>query len=183
MSYTATAQAVADTGDLARVAAAMAGRCITTGLDVTTYRGIIAAAIALGERPMTGCPRWHSDQELIMAVHDLEIEITHRARRVEDFAATIRAAIRQARPRVASDNEYVAARAQAVIVDCQTALEVLDPVPARLSYAAARLVSVPGELGETYAAAYALIARGRNLPHEGRWVTGARTPAPQPARP
>ncbi|MFC7382214.1 hypothetical protein [Sphaerisporangium rhizosphaerae] len=46
------------------------------------------------------------------------------------------------------------------------------------------LIAVPGELGETYAAAYALIARGRTLPHEGRWVTGARTSAPtrQPAR-
>ncbi|MFC7382189.1 hypothetical protein [Sphaerisporangium rhizosphaerae] len=184
MSYTATAQALADTGDLARVAASMAGRCVATGLDLTTYRGIIAAAIALGQRPMRDCPRWDADQELITAVHDLEIEIGHRARRVDDIARTIRAAIRQARSWLTSEDEDVAARARAVIADCRTALEILEPIPDRLRYAAARLIAVPGELGETYAAAYALIARGRTLPHEGRWVTGARTSAPtrQPAR-
>ncbi|GGS97714.1 hypothetical protein GCM10010156_64890 [Planobispora rosea] len=173
MSYLTQAEVLADTDDLAVVAAAHAGRCTRAGLDVRSYAGLIGAAVTLGRQPHRMCVGWASDHALICALVELEIALRQRDQQIIDAIAVIQATCRDAECHLDDENEKVVAWAYATIADCQAALEVLAPVPYRLQHALARLITVPVTLGETYAAIYALIARGRLMPYAGRWITGS----------
>jgi hypothetical protein len=64
------------------------------------------------------------------------------------------------------------ADAEARVGMCEAAIEVLEPLTARLRHALARIGAVPADLGETYESVYTLIRRGGTMPHQGRWITG-----------
>ena len=66
------------------------------------------------------------------------------------------------------------AAAEARVRLCEDAIEILVPLEARLRHALARIRAVPSDLGETYESVYNLIRRGGVMPHEGRWIEGAR---------
>lgn len=72
--------------------------------------------------------------------------------------------------------ETAIAAADQRIAICQSALEILAELTARLRHALARIRAVPSDLGETYESVYTLIRRGGVMPHQGRWVTGQQTP-------
>lgn len=64
------------------------------------------------------------------------------------------------------------AAAEARVRLCETAIEVLVPLAARLRHAQARIRVIPGDLGETYESVYNLIRSRGTMPHQGRWITG-----------
>jgi hypothetical protein len=74
---------------------------------------------------------------------------------------------------VTSTDKSMQARGRLIMTDCEATLELLRPAAGVLGRALGRTQAVPEELGETYATAYRLIARGHVLPHDGRWITGA----------
>ena len=183
MSWTAQAEVLAETEEMGDDIALMAGRCRVTGLDPRSFAPIMGAAMALGSRP------WHvmespydSDEELIGDVLEHDTAVWRR----QNAYLKLRSAIVQSRayaiamynhaasqdPPVTMDMDYY----QAVRIDCDTALEVLAPLPQRLRTARSRLMSAPAELGETYQAVYALLAEGRVMPYDGRWIAGEEIP-------
>ncbi|MFB9248572.1 hypothetical protein ACFFWE_10060 [Sphaerisporangium melleum] len=173
-TWTGHAETLADTTALAAQAEHLTGRCRATGLDPRTYAGIIAATIALGAYPVnaTGTP-WPQDRDLIEGICDLLDDIADRWHdyiRLRHAAATERARARAHLNATSNphDKEYL----QAVVADCTTALDVLAPLAGRLRAASARLNDTPEQLGETYAAVYDLVARGGQMPRNGRWITG-----------
>lgn len=174
MSWTGQAEVLADTQELGNEAGIMAGRCQATGLDPRSFRGIIGASLALGSGPAHSLGvRWASDRELITAICDLLDLIADRwtAYRALLVAAANARAFARALLAGAPD-DLGAGYQRAVIADCTTALDILGSLAARLRAASSRLNAAPHELGETYAAVYALIAQGRRMPHNGRWITG-----------
>ena len=174
MSWTGQAEVLADTSELAVEAHAMAGHCRATGLDPRSFHGIIGAAIALGAYPVnaTGIP-WASDKDLIIAICDLLDLIADRWRDHQRlvYAVANRRAWARACYQGAPDDPGAGFYLN-VIADCNTALETLEPLPGRLRAATARLNAAPEQLGETYAAVYRLLAAGRRMPVDGRWITG-----------
>lgn len=174
MSWTSRAEVLADTSELAAEAHAMAGSCRATGLDPRSFHGVIGAAVALGAYPInaTGLP-WQCDKDLIIAICDLLDVIADRWRSYVRLRHAI--AVTRARARAhlaATDNERDVAVLRRVVIDCNTALETLEPLPSRLRAASKRLNDAPEQLGETYAAVYRLLAAGRRMPVDGRWITG-----------
>jgi hypothetical protein len=184
VTWTAQAEVLADTEEIGDDIALMAGRCRITGLDPRSFAPIMGAAMVLGSRP------WHvmespydSDEELIGEVLDHDNAVWRR----QNAYLKLRSAIVQTRahaivmynhaaaqdPPITMDMDYY----RAVRVDCDTALEVLAPLPGRLRTARARLMRAPAELGETYEAVYALLSQGRVMPHDGRFITGEESHA------
>lgn len=183
MSWTARAEVMADAHDIGDDIALMAGRCRFTGLDPRSFAPIMGAAMALGSRP------WHvmespydSDEELIGDILEADTRVWRRA----NAYIRLRSSIVQTRahavamfanaacqdPPNTMDMEFWAA----IRNDCDTALEVLAGLPRRLRAARNNLGRAPAELGETYQAVYDLLAQGRVMPHEGRWLTGEEIP-------
>lgn len=175
MNRYAQATALADLTEFGSAASIAAGRCAASGLDASSYRGILGAALVLGSPPMAYMQAsWANDNELISCVFNLagqihtrhtEVTNLHRQviRRLEILYATVPAD---------EDARQILLREIAL---CEAALEILAPLPRRLTHARQRLTLVPVELGETYAAAYALLAGGHAMPHNGRWITGEGT--------
>ncbi|MDH2424714.1 hypothetical protein [Sphaerisporangium sp. TRM90804] len=113
---------------------------------------------------------------MITAICDLLDEIADRWSRyvrLRHQAATARARARVMLAR--TDNSRDIATLNATIIDCNTCLETLESLAPRLRAASRRLNATPHELGETYAAVYRLIAAGRQMPVDGRWITGEET--------
>lgn len=181
-AWTAQAETLADVQELGDDIALMAGRCRATGLDVRAFAPIMGAAMALGSRPWRVMEHaYASDQELIAELLEHELAI----RRRESGYIKLRSNIVKARAwAVASfttaqrkhpPDQAAMEHWAAVAADCNTALDVLAPLPGKLRAARAALNRAPGELGETYQQVYDLLAQGRVMPHEGRWLTGEET--------
>lgn len=183
MSWTAQAEVLADTSEMGADIALMAGRCRATGLDPRSFAPIMGAAMALGSRP------WHvmefaynSDQELIEELLDMTCQLWTRHNAYVRLRSTIvqrfayAAAMFGAAACMDPPSEMDMAYWAAVKGDCEAAVEVLSPLPAKLRAARAALTRAPAELGETYQAVYDLLAQGRVMPHDGRWLTGEEIP-------
>ncbi|MFI6510165.1 hypothetical protein ACIBCT_21380 [Streptosporangium sp. NPDC050855] len=172
--WTARAEVLADTSGLGVEAAAIVGRCRATGLDSQSFRRVISATLILGAHPMAaGGDPWGNDRELVCAILDLLDDVAARWDayiKLRTVAANRRAVARTRA--VNADADDVKARWRRIAVDCTTALDILGELRPRLSAAALRLSAAPHQLGDTYAAVYALIAQGRTMPHNGRWITG-----------
>ncbi len=177
MSWTGQAQVLADTSELARQAESMAGRCRGTGLAPRSFTGVIGAAVALGSYPVNARGlRYATDRELITALCDLLDDIADKWQEYVQLRYAAASARARARAVLAgTSNERDIATLQAIVIDCTTALETLESLPGRLRNASRRLNEVPEQLGETYAAVYALVAQGRRMPLNGRWITGEDT--------
>jgi hypothetical protein len=184
MSYTARAEHLADTEDLATELAEAAGRCQKTGLDPDVYRGLIVATVMLGQRPKRGLA-WANDVELVTAVEDLTDAARTQATAVNQLGVQVQQALDQAEAELAAaqaalraaetDHDEAAARARIakarqMIADCMEALEILTDAAQRLAFVLAKLLAVPDELGDTYEAAYETVSRGHRLPHDGRFL-------------
>ncbi len=165
MSYLSDAITLADTTELAIDAADMVGRCQATGLVAAGYRGLIAASLTLGAQPARRGAAWRTDTDFVNAVVDLETALYYRLHQVRAMIAQLSALLAELESR---DEEH---RDKALIAQVEAAIQILEAARKRLEYAAGRTLSVPDELGETYAAAYSLVRSGRNLPFNGRWVT------------
>lgn len=184
ISYTARAERLADTEEPADTLADIAGRCHATGLDPDVYRPVIVAAVILDKRPQKG-PAWANDVELVETVEDVTDEFRAIAAAVNAFNAEVTQALERAEQDLAAaqrdlrsardDDEAASARAavaevQRTIADCMEALEILVDAAQRLAFVLAKLLAVPDELGDTYAAAYDTVRRGHRLPHDGRFL-------------
>lgn len=184
MRYQSRAEALADTEDLANELAEAAGRCHATGLDPDVYRGLIVATVLFGERPKRGLA-WANDAEMVETIEDLTDQARIRADEVRQFKAEVEAALDSARltleaakrdlAAAGSDRERAHARARAdraraAITERAAALEVLADTDDRLAAVLPRLLAVPDELGDTYAAAYETLGRGHRLPYDGRFL-------------
>lgn len=183
-SYTTRAEHLADTEEQADALADIAGRCHATGLDPDVYRPVIVATVTLGRRPKRS-PAWANDVELVEAVEELTDEVRAMAQAMNALNAEVAQALEQAEQDLAAaqrdlraardDDEAAAARAaiaeaRRTIADCMEALEVLADGAQRLAFVLAKLLAVPDELGDTYAAAYETVRRGHLLPHNGRFL-------------
>lgn len=184
MSYQPRAEHLADTEDLATELAEAAGRCHATGLDPDVYRSLIVATVLLGERPKRGLA-WANDVEMVEAIEDLTDQARIRVEEIRRLKAEVETALQDARVELESAKRDAAAagsdrerahacaradRARAVIADCEAALEFLADADARLGSVLPRLLAVPDELGDTYAAAYETLGRGHHLPFDGRFL-------------
>jgi hypothetical protein len=173
MDVMSTAVSLADTSELAAAAATMIGRCRGTGIVVASYRGLIAAAVTLGMPPALRGRAWSTDTAFVTALVDLECDLFGRLSQVNSMIANLQAEI------VRLEGLYDGTPETEIylrhIALLQAALEVLVPAQGRLNYALGRVMAVPDELGETYAAAYAHVRSGRLLPFNGRWITARQS--------
>lgn len=184
MSYYPRAEHLANLEEHADVAAEMCGRCRAAGLDPRIYRGLIGAAVALGQRPKRALA-WASDVEMVEGAEDLMTQLAVRQVEIRSLAAEAEAALAQARIELASaeaaltrakkDKDRAAAqariaKAKAVIADCMAALGLLATASEQVDYAVAKLIELPDQLGDTYAEAYETVRSGHVLPHDGRWL-------------
>ena len=176
MSWTSNAEVLADATDLGVIAARMAGRCRATGLDWRSFRGVVRAAASLGVMPYPAdaSTAWPTDTAVIEELLDLVDLVRARRQRVRELisSAHVRAAVLR---RHLGDLAYDQRAIRMELRDIATALEVLDPVPARLSAASSGLAAAPEQMGSTYAAVYRLLAGGHRMPARGRWLTGEAT--------
>lgn len=183
MSWLAQAEMLADTHDIGDDIALMAGRCRATGLDPRSFAPIMGAAMALHSRP------WHimdspydSDEELIGELYDRILDVWERQAAYIRLRSGIVGALRHAIAKFTAaanerpPNEAAMTRWAAVRADCEAALDVLSTLPRRLHVARASLTRAPAELGDTYQAVYDLLAQGRVMPMDGRWLTGEEAP-------
>jgi hypothetical protein len=65
--------------------------------------------------------------------------------------------------------------AEAAGAECEAALEILRDMAGRLDKAQGALSAVPDDVYTTYEPAYDLLAQGRELPHDGDFLTGTTT--------
>lgn len=163
MSYTSEAAVLADTEEIAGTAASMVGSCRQTGLDLGGYRGLVGCALILGMQPAHHGLAWRTDTAFMTAIVDLEDEMRNKLFRIRSKKAQL-IALLETIPDIEENAR--------VLADIYAALEILEAAEQRIGYAVGRLIVVPDELGETYAAAYSLVRSGRKLPHDGRWITG-----------
>ncbi|MEU8364920.1 hypothetical protein AB0C27_53795 [Nonomuraea sp. NPDC048882] len=165
-----TAVSLADTSEIAGTAAAMIGRCQATGIVVASYRGLIAAAVTLGMQPALRGRAWPTDTTFVTALVDLECDLFSRLTQVNAMIDRLVGDIEWLESQYTGTPETeIYLRRSAVL---RAALDVLIPAQTRLNYALGRVMAVPEELGETYAAACAHVRSGRQLPFNGRWITG-----------
>ncbi|WP_431897963.1 hypothetical protein [Nonomuraea sp. bgisy101] len=178
--WTAQAEVLADTTDLGADAAMMCGRGRATGLDPVSIRSLIGATLALGVCPLRGegWTPYRTDRDLVEDLVELSVAVNDYGRRVEQLVRRV-AARRFTLIRYLSESEEDHPQRpewRRELVDCNTALAVLRPLPRRLAVVSAKLTACPVQLGETYAAVYALVAAGRVMPYRGRWLTGEEVP-------
>ncbi len=171
-------------------------------MDPDVSAGLAGAAVALGapttslysaKRPMP------DDRSLVTAAEDHEMtaaEQAHEAARQHaacsraldrayqahrDAMALLRAAeAGEANVQVHPLRAHIHDLEQH-IADCEMALETLGDLAARLAYAAGCLQRVPGDLTETYEAAYRLLRFGLRLPADGDFLTGTPATPDQPS--
>ncbi|MBO3744894.1 hypothetical protein J5X84_02360 [Streptosporangiaceae bacterium NEAU-GS5] len=170
MSIYSAAAHLADTSELSHTASQMTARCRSTGLTPSSYRGIIAVAVALGLAPGSRLAgrAWQTDVEFVNAIIDLETEVMTRLKRTNEMISRYETLLTNA---LAEPDKNTAP-----ITALRAALPLLYTARRRVSYALGRLMAAPDELGDTYAAAYRLVKSGRQLPHNGRFITGQNGP-------
>jgi hypothetical protein len=172
-AFTVQASQLADLHDLAWSATFAAARCKATGLDVRCYAGIIGTARILSMRTGAATCPWSNDTALVAWIYDTLLEVRQRLVALRALRVRVVDALARAERglREAQEDGRDTSRYMRIIADCRAALEIITAVTALLIYVARRLSAVPAELGETYAAAYALLARGGVLPFDGRWIS------------
>lgn len=161
----------------AAAARAWAARVIAPG----ACAGIIGAAMVLGagqgELYQAADPL-PSDQEMLGAAEDLAGAASELARAATDLSELAMAALaaarrdqrdalRRDRAGHAGDDAASAARRAA---DCECALEILDALVPRLTFALRRLEQVPADLAGAYEVPYQHVRSGRVLPHSGDFL-------------
>ncbi len=191
----ARAREIADLGELAETVTGILGGGRRAGLDPDALGGLVGAAAALGTAgikvyaagrgPGT---RYADEGAFLSALADAEDDIAERlkaAGRLHDQAVaaldSALDALEAARAmHVKEKCDGCHGRKAAAIADaearvrlCEDAIEILEPLAARLRHALARIRAVPSDLGETYESVYSLIRRGGRMPYEGRWIEGA----------
>ena len=184
MGYYPRAEHLANLEEYADEAAKMCGRCRAAGLDPRIYRGLIGAAVALGQRPKRALA-WANDVAMVEGAEDLTTQLAVRQVEIRSLAGEVDAALARARielasaqaelarAKTASEESAALARisaAKAVIADCTAALELLGMAAEQVGHAVAKLIELPDHLGATYAEAYETVRRGHVLPHDGRWL-------------
>jgi hypothetical protein len=176
-SLLAGAHDLADLEELAEDTVRILGRGRAAGLDPTATGGLVTAAHALGASPgdVFSAGRLHraypSDREFLEELVLAEEDLAERAAAVSSLQERVFLALAAATSDDPDDeDEDSDAEDRAAL--CEEAAGILDEVAPRLRLALARVRAVPGDLGETYEAAYDLVRRGGVLPHRGRWVTG-----------
>jgi len=192
----ARARGLADLGELTETVTGILGGARRAGLDPAALGGLVGAAAALGAAgikvyaagrgPGT---RYADEREFLGALADAEDGIAERlkaAGRLHDQAVAAldsaldaldaARAMRTGEPCDGCHGRKAAAiaDAEARVRLCEDAIEILEPLTARLRHALARIRAVPSDLGETYESVYNLIRRGGVMPYEGRWIEGAR---------
>ncbi len=192
----ARARELASLGELAEEVTGILGGGRRAGLDPDALGGLVGAAAALGTAgikvyaagrgPGT---RYADEGAFLGALAGAEDDIAERlkaAGQLHDQAVTALDsaldALDAARAMHTKEKcDGCHARKAAAIVDaearvrlCEDAIEILEPLAARLRHALARIRAVPSDLGETYESVYNLIRRGGVMPYEGRWIEGAR---------
>ena len=192
----ARARELADFGELAEEVTAILGGGRRAGLDPDALGGLVGAAATLGaagikvyaagKGPGT---RYAGEGEFLGALADAEDDIAERlkaAGRLHDQAVTAldsaldaleaARAMRTGEPCDGCHGRKAAAiaDAEARVRLCEAAIEILEPLAARLRHALARIRAVPSDLGETYESVYNLIHRDGVMPYEGRWIEGSR---------
>jgi hypothetical protein len=182
-TWTAQADVLADVREIGDDIALLAGRCRATGLDPRSFAPIMGASMALGSRPwhIMDCP-YDSDDELISDV----LEHEHRLWQWQNAYIRLRSNIVHARAHAITMFNHAAGckppdteemtRWASVKADCDTALDVLAPLPAKLRAARNSLNRAPGELGETYQAVYDLLRQSQVMPYDGHFLTGEELP-------
>lgn len=165
-------------------------------VDPDATRGLVGAALTLGA-PLSAVlpagPLLRDDQQMIAAASDLESDVAGLLKNARDLACEINDNLtaaerdleramtdlrtaRQENTKEAAALAAVAAQAvkeaQAQIADCETGLDVAVNLAECLQDALGRLQTVPGDLEDTYAVAYAHIRGGGTLPHDGDFLTG-----------
>jgi hypothetical protein len=196
MTWTPLAEDLAESlPEIGRSAASLSAAAWAAGVMPEATHGLVGAALTLGAQVSNLYARsapLRTDQDMLAASQDLEAATAEMLRHAWDLANQVADALEEAYaalaaasaavPAGASEQETAdaeaaaeAARAEAMmrIADCDTALDILGPVLARLRYALSCLSCVPDDLETTYEAPYELVRRGGALPHEGEWLTGA----------
>ena len=160
-------------------------------VDPEATHGLVGAALALtsgdaGKKLWSATAPCPDDAALLTAATELEgavVQLLEWARTMAagcraDFEAAMEAAQR-ARALMASDDDAtraegaaLMAEAQAVLGDCEAALEILDETGTRLAHALNCLRKVPDDLASTYEVPYELVHDGGQLPHAGEFLTG-----------
>ena len=199
----ARARELAGLGELAGEVRNILGGGRRAGLDPGALGGLVGAAAALGSEGITvyaagrGPGTRHADErEFLGALAGAEDDIAERlnaAGQLHDQSVTAldsaldaldaARAMHTSEPCDGCHRRKAAAitSAEARARLCETAIEILAPLTARLRHALARIRAVPGDLGETYEPVYNLIRRGGAMPHEGRWITGQGKASARPA--
>lgn len=192
----ARARELTDVGELAETVTGILGGGRRAGLDPDALGGLVGAAAALGAAGLRVYAagrgpgaRYADEGEFLGALADAEDEIAERlkaAGRLHNQAVTAldsaldaldaARAMRAGEPCDGCHGRKAAAiaDAEARVRLCEAAIEILEPLAARLRHALTRIRAIPGDLGETYESVYSLIRRGGRMPYEGRWIEGAR---------
>jgi hypothetical protein len=173
------------------MAAALNASAWSARVDPQATHGIVGAALALTSND-AGPALWAAadpcpdDAALLAAVTELEGALVQLLAAASSMAAACRAefdaaasAAAQARallavadPKAKAAAQADLAAAQAVIGDCEAALEIIDEAGTRLAHAANCLRRVPDDLASTYEELYAFVRDGGTLPADGEFLTG-----------
>lgn len=163
MSILSDALAAADTEEQAATAQHMLTRCYASGLDPTSYRTIIAAALHLGYADHAKGRAWASDREFFAALLDLECELFTKLKHIKNLMRWV-ADEWNTTPQIPENIPYFNA--------LLAAKQILNPAAGRVGPALARVIDAPDEMTDTYAACYRLVRAGRKLPYRGRFISG-----------
>jgi hypothetical protein len=160
-------------------------------VDPQATNGLVGAALALtsgdaGKSLWAATAPCPDDAALLTAAAELEgavaglLDWTRKTATGcrADFDAAMEQAQR-ARALMASPDDAtrahgaaLLAEAQAMLADCEAAMEILDETGTRLAHALNCLRRVPDDLASTYEQPYALVHDGGQLPHDGGFLTG-----------
>jgi hypothetical protein len=191
------ARELAGLGELGETVTGILGGARRAGLDPAALGGLVGAATALGSGGLEVYnagrgpgPRHADEKEFLGALADAEDDMNARLGATvlihDQVVTAMDAALgalddaRAMHTREPCDGCHgrkaaAIAGAEARVGMCEAAIEVLEPLTARLRHALGRLRAVPSDLGETYESVYSLIRRGGAMPRRGRWITGQET--------
>ena len=167
MTILGDAIATANLEDLAESAALIVARCHATGLDPSSYRCALSAAVRLGITTWGISARWNSDNDYVGALIDLECDLFTKLQQISAMIARYAAALEAEYGKVLQRPKVIAA--------LQAALEILATARDKATAALNRVMAAPDELTGTYAAAYHHVRSGRVLPFNGRFISGEVT--------
>lgn len=167
------AVAATDMTDLAHLLGTDAGICQATGIDFSSYRPLVMSAYRLGGRIIHTKRRWRDDQAMMDAVSDLTLQVAVKGQQLHSVHGKVAAAY-QAEQDKEEPNE-------AVLEDCEFALELIVPARAALQLTMRDLVLLPDLYEDTYEAIHEEIRKGVRLSVDGRFHTPEPLDAPRPA--